>query len=207
MIGVLFATAQEAHPFLIGRGAEQIGTVPFPVYRLAGPVRVIISGMGMEAARRACRELIATHGVRTIINPGICGAREGASRRGLVFGIRSVVDAGRADRRKALFPDVAPGLESKTLVTVLSPVFEADRRAALAKVGALVDMEGFAVADECRRSHVSCCLIKGVTDFGDHHGKADIRTHLETVSAGVAEHVLRILGPLSAVAGNAKGVP
>jgi 4-hydroxybenzoate polyprenyltransferase len=63
----------------------------------------------------------------------------------------------------------------------------------LAKAGDLVDMEGFAVAEECRTLGIPCRLIKGVTDFGDHDGKEDIRTHLGPVSENVAEVVLRIL--------------
>jgi nucleoside phosphorylase len=197
MIGIVFATAEEARPLLVGRQTEQIGTVPFPVYRLTSVVRVIISGMGMEAARRACRELIGTHAVHEIINAGICGALDGGSDRGIVFGISSVVEAGQPDRVVTLSPDPAPGLEFRTLVTVLSPVFDPARRAALANVGSLVDMEGFAVADECSKARIPCCLIKGVTDFGDHQGRDDIRRHLGSVSERVAKHVLRRLGPLA----------
>ena len=202
MIGVLFATADEARPFLDKGRAERISTDPFVVYRFNGQAFVIISGMGMEPARQACRELIGKHAVSEVINAGVCGALAGGIGRGSVFTIRSVSDGTQpVGAPSPLRPTTAPGLESRTLVTVQVPVFDPERRAALAKAGELVDMEGFAVADVCRELRVPCCLIKGVTDFGDRDGKADIRKHIDSVSAGVAGHVLQALTARAAAAG------
>ena len=193
MIGVLFATMDEARPLLDKGHAERIGTEPFVVYRFNGHAVVIISGMGMAAARRACRELIEKQAVREVINAGVCGALVGGIGRGRIFTISAVVDGTPPDRARSLRPNAAPGLEPRTLVTVQEPVFDPERRQALANAGELVDMEGFAVADLCRELGIPCCLIKGVTDFGDRDGKADIRKHLDSVSAEVAGHVLQAL--------------
>ncbi len=193
MTGVLFATAEEARPLLDRGHAERLSTSPFVAYRFNGHACVIISGMGMAAAREACRELVERHSVRQIINAGVCGALAGGIDRGGVFTVSSVVDGEQPERVCALHLDRAPGLERRTLVTVREPVFDSGRRTALAKVGELVDMEGFAVAAECQERHIPCCLIKGVTDFGDRDGKSDIRKHLNSVSEHVAGHVLQAL--------------
>ena len=201
MIGVLFATADEARPLLDRGRAERIGTEPFVVYRFNDHALVLISGMGPDSARKACRELIERYNVREIVNAGVCGALAGGIARGKVFAAGSVVDGTQPDRARPLSPDLMPGLERRILVTVREPVFDPERRAALAKAGALVDMEGFAVADVCREFHIPCCLIKGVTDFADREGKAAIREHLDAVSAALAGPVLQALAPRAAAAG------
>lgn len=193
MIGLLFATAEEARPLLDRGQAKQISAAPFIVYRFNDHACVIISGMGMESARQACRELIERHAVCEVINAGVCGALVEGLDRGSVFAVSSVIDGAQPARACSLALDMAPGVERKRLVTVQAPVFDADRRAAMAQAGELVDMEGFAVADVCRERHIPCCLIKGVTDFGDQNGKTDILRHLASVSEGVAGHVLQAL--------------
>jgi 4-hydroxybenzoate polyprenyltransferase len=112
-----------------------------------------------------------------------------------------VANGAQPDRAGSLHPDAAPGLERKTLVTVQDPVFDPDGRSVLAKAGELVDMEGFAVAEVCRELHIPCCLIKGVTDFGDRNGKTDILEHLDSVSAKVAERVLQTLARRAVIPG------
>lgn len=201
MIGVLFATPDEARPLLARAKAERIGEVPFEVYRLEGGACAIVSGMGMAAAGRACRELVERFGVREIVNAGVCGALADGIPRGSVFSVHAVVDGRRADRSVTVPASAAPGLASKRLVTVDEPVFDPGRRAALAAVGDLVDMEGFAVAEACREAGIACCLVKGVTDFGDGNGKQDIREHLAAVSETVAQHVAEILEGRGAVPG------
>ncbi|MEI7900146.1 MAG: UbiA-like polyprenyltransferase [bacterium] len=201
MIGVLFATAEEARPLLDRGHAERISEVPFVVYRFSGHARVMISGMGMASAREACRALVERHAVREVINAGVCGALADGIDRGRVFTVSSVVDGAQPERACFLHPDHAPGLERRTLVTVQAPVFDPDQRTVMAKAGELVDMEGFAVADVCRERHIPCCLIKGVTDYGDRNGKMDIRQHLDAVSESVADQVLQALGLRVAASG------
>ena len=194
MTGVIYATAEEARPLLDRGNAKLVGHTPFPVYRIAGDARVIVSGIGMELAREACRELIQKHGTRDVINAGICGALAAGVHRGSVFSVTSVVDGSRPGDAGALALDATPGLESRTLVTVREPVFRPQEKAAMARVGDLVDMEGYAVAAVCRELHVPCRLIKGVTDGADENWEADIRQHLDAVSETVAGHVIQVLG-------------
>jgi nucleoside phosphorylase len=54
-------------------------------------------------------------------------------------------------------------------------------------------MEGYAVARVCEENGIPCIMVKGVTDFGDGNGKADIKKHITPVSLAVAEEVLRCL--------------
>ncbi|MEA2068947.1 MAG: UbiA-like polyprenyltransferase, partial [Verrucomicrobiota bacterium] len=89
----------------------------------------------------------------------------------------------------------------KRLVTVDEPVFEPKRKKELSKYGELVDMEGYAVARVCEAHEIPCILIKGVTDFGDGNGKADIQQHITPVSETVAEAVAGVVEEASSLAG------
>ena len=174
MTGILFATEMEAKPFL-ERG-EPEGTV------------TAISGMGMEAARIATEKLIKEEGCTAIINAGVCGALNNRLERGAVYRVSMV----STEHLKAAV-NVGVGMGLKRLVTVEEPVFEADRKRELSKYGELVDMEGYAVARVCEEHNVPCIMIKGVTDFGDHNGKADIREHIDPVSRTVADAIFMCL--------------
>lgn len=173
MIGIVFATEVEAKPFL-DRG-EPEGTV------------TIISGMGMEAARQATERLLREHGCTSIINAGVCGALNNRMERGAVYRISMV----STEHLKAAVK-VGVGFGLKRLVTVEEPVFQPERKRELSKYGELVDMEGYAVARVCEDQGIPCIMIKGVTDFGDLNGKADIRKHIDSVSETIAEAVLGI---------------
>ena len=167
MIGILFATEMEAKPFL-DRGAPD-GTV------------TVISGMGLDVARAATEKLIQEHGCSLVINAGVCGALNDSLERGSVHRVASVVS-----EDLNVIPLQDDGLR---LVSVENPVFQPDRKEPLLAHADLVDMEGYAVAEVCKAQGVRCRMIKGVTDFGDDNGKADIRTHIDVVSESVAEVV------------------
>lgn len=174
MIGILFATEMEAKP-LLERGRPD-GTV------------IVISGMGMTAAREATEKLIREEGCTTVINAGVCGALNNRLERGGVYRVSMV-----STENLKTAVNVGIGFGLKKLVTVEEPVFQPERKRELSKYGDLVDMEGYAVARVCAENNVPCVLIKGVTDFGDLNGKKDIQKHIDPVSETVAEAVMMCL--------------
>jgi len=176
-IGILFATEMEAESFLERTRPDHC--------------IVTISGMGMEAAALATRKLIEEQGVKRVVNAGICGALDDTLVRGSVCFVSEVLTEEAPCDRVSL----AQRPHAKRLVTVDKPVFQTDRKKTLATVADLVDMEGFAIARRCQDYGIPCVLIKGITDFGDAHGKADIKKHISSASEKVAEvlfHYLRM---------------
>jgi adenosylhomocysteine nucleosidase len=173
-LGILFATEMEADSFLAQARPDHY--------------IVTISGMGMEAAHSATRKLIEEQGVSRIVNAGVCGALDDALARGSVFPVSEVLTEDHCDS-----VSLQPAPRGKRLVTVDQPVFQTERKAKLATFADLVDMEGFAIARLCREHRVPCVLIKGVTDFGDAKGKADIKKYIARVSEKVTEVVLYYL--------------
>ena len=173
-IGILFATEMEAESFL-----EQTR----PDHYI-----VTISGIGMEAAHSATRTLIEEQGVSRIVNAGVCGALDDALARGSVFPVSEVLTEDHCDS-----VSLQPAPHGKRLVTVDQPVFQTERKAKLATFADLVDMEGFVIAKLCHEHRIPCVLIKGITDFGDATGKADIKKHIARVSKKVTEALLHNL--------------
>ena len=172
--GILFATEMEADSFLEKMKPDHC--------------IVTISGMGMEAACSATRRLIEEQGIRRIVNAGICGALDDTLARGSVFFVSKIWTEDQCDN-----VSLQHRPNSKRLVTVDRPVFQTDRKEKLATFADLVDMEGFVIAKLCQEHNIPCVLIKGVTDFGDPKGKADIKRHITFVSKKVTEALLHFL--------------
>ena len=206
MIGLYFATSGEAQPSLEQLSAEKLSDEPCPLYRFASAQHrpggvVIIGGVGKEKAASACEHLIEVRGATTVINVGICGALTDDAQPGEVFRVHEVHDG---DAILADGPDDAhtcdagawSELPARALASLTKPVFESDRRSKLALHSALVDMEGWGVAEACLRHGVRFCLLKGVTDRAGSTGKAEIRENLKWVSSRLAEVVLDGLGRL-----------
>ncbi len=167
-IGILFATQMEADSFLEqGRPDHCI---------------VSISGIGMAAAHSATQKLIKEQHVERIVNAGICGTLDDTLARGSVFFVSEVLTEDRSDS-----VSLQHRPQSKRLVSVNEPVFQTDRKERLAPFADLVDMEGFAIAKLCQEHGIPCVLIKGITDFGDPQGEADIKKHIALVSEKVTE--------------------
>ncbi len=195
MTGVIFATDKEAAPFLALAGWQRPRNCDPAIWgnEDGDDVFALISGMGPAAARAAAHSAIETHGAQRLVNAGICGAllSDPPWRPGAVF---AVSRARRIDST-ALTPSGAvacdckawPQLPSAELVTTSTPLFDAERRKHLARWGALVDMEGAAIAAVANAAGLPCTLIKGITDFAAEGGRADLHRRLARVSRRIAE--------------------
>jgi 4-hydroxybenzoate polyprenyltransferase len=93
---------------------------------------------------------------------------------------------GCPDRLLTDSASIWPALPSARLVSVRTPVFGGDRRDQLAGRADVVDMEGHAVAQVCRRRGVACHLLKGVSDRADAGGRETLHGNLDAVSAALA---------------------
>lgn len=198
MIGVLFATLQEAEPFLEMVLAEPTTRVKLSVYngRLPSPgnrtIRAGIMGMGPDAAEWAARSFLEDYPVKALVNAGICGALGNGPpfAPGSTFTVSHVLpepsyansDAGST----ALYSGPWADLPKARLVTVNKPVFDSGRRYELSKFGDLVDMEGAAVAQAADLFGIPCCMIKGVTDMADKGERERLQQNVNLVSRRIA---------------------
>ena len=183
MIGIIAATQGEADELVALLGASELCDEPFVTYGFKGGV-IVISEMGPQNAALATEHLIDRHGPEAVVNLGICGALSNEIRVGEVYRIVAVVDddGGETPCESDRWGD----LPAARLVSVSEPVFQADRRAALAARADVVDMEGAAITATCGARGVRCYMLKGISDLADHTGKDDIKKNIAAVSARVA---------------------
>lgn len=191
MIGILFATTQEAAPLLAGLHAQPGEKTPFETYE-ADNVVVVISGMGPNKALAATRQLIQIYHPALVINPGVCGALSTILPIGSLAIGYSATSESAPDQPIALPPPPAPltalwsTLPHARLISVSRPVFGGPRREQLAPHGDLIDMEGYAIAECCKEANIPCLLIKGITDFADTGDRDRLHANLKQLSEAIA---------------------
>jgi adenosylhomocysteine nucleosidase len=202
MIALVFATVQEARPFLMAAQAQIIHPEPFAVYRsdLRSDLRVVVSGMGKVAAAAAAQAMILTGDVARLINAGACGALR--DTRELAIGnlvrISEAVEGDHDIFGKRLKPVPCSAeefldLPAMRLVTSDRPVFDTTIRAAFSQFGDVVDMEGAAVARIARYYRLPCTLIKGISDNAQPLDRRTLLENLTMVSEQIAQKLWHAL--------------
>ncbi|BBO79562.1 hypothetical protein DSCO28_01280 [Desulfosarcina ovata subsp. sediminis] len=206
MVGLVFATRQEADPFLVQTTAVEVAGKPFPLFRSAERVAldtiVVISGMGKVAAAMAAVHLVMAWRVSVLINAGLCGwlGRADPPLWGNLLRVSTAVEGdcdrfGHAEAPVACDPTWFASLGTARLVTCDRPVFNADWREQLAAIGDLADMEGAAVARVAQHYGVPCAMIKGISDNADENGRQDVARNIDRIATTIAETLLLHLKP------------
>lgn len=197
MIGVLYATSLEAAPFLEITGATNLGGDGFVchgfVLNRGGKGVVLVSGMGKANAERGADYLFRNHGVKVMVNPGICGAVSPGIPVGGVFGISEVRDGENpsfGEWSSGLWD--WPDLGVARLMTFDKPVFDKTVKENAARFCDLVDMEGVAVVRASRRLGIPSYLIKGVSDFAGDGERDMLQENLHAVSLRIAHMLVGI---------------
>jgi len=200
MMVILYATSAEAMPLLEKVESVQSECGGFKFYRFTiagvpGEYAVIISGMGKQRAAAATECVIKKHKVDGIINVGICGALEDGLEKGALICVDRAGDGDNPGVAKVY--DVTSvqcqrwgHLPLKSLLSVTKPVMNPERRAQLSHYGAIVDMEGYAVAAICVEHDIPITMLKGVSDMAGHDGKAEIKENIAAISLQLAELLL-----------------
>lgn len=204
MTGLIFATKTEAGPFLSATRAVLIEKRPIPIYQVDSMpwLHVAISGMGKVAAAAACQFLIRERASVEIINAGAAGALGSGKRYtpGSLFCITSTVEGDHELLGKTPQPLLSDGrtdldLPPARLVTCDIPVFDSQRRKALAGKGDLVDMEGAAIARVAAIFEIPWTMIKGVSDAAGPTDRNVLMDNLKMVSQNIGGYLHAHLQP------------
>jgi adenosylhomocysteine nucleosidase len=196
MIGLIFATRQEARPFLLLGRAELVAEKPFQRYQSSDmPTAVImISRMGKVAAAAAATALILEHQATRIINAGACGVLRDLPELpvGQIVRITSAIEGdhevfGRRPEPVLCHSTLWPDLPMARLVTCDRPVFDLRRRNTCAKLGEVVDMEGAAIARVAHLYQVPCEMLKGITDSAQASERKTLLQNLNVISERIAQ--------------------
>lgn len=204
MTGLIFATKMEAGPFLSASQTVLIEKSPTPIYHIDSMpwLQVAISGMGKVAAAVACQFLIRELGCVEIINAGAAGALVSGKRYapGSLFCVTSTVEGDHellGKNRQPLLSDGRTDLDlpPARLVTCDIPVFDSQRRKALAEKGDLVDMEGAAIARVAAMFNIPWTMIKGVSDAAGPTDRDVLMGNLKMVSREIGDYLHGHLRP------------
>ena len=197
MVGIVYATRREAAPLLSQTSAVMLASQPFPTFRPAAdrlqPCLVVVSGMGKVVAAAAGSYLVLAHRVSLLVNAGLCGRLIADPRWsvGDLLRIRTAVE-GDCDRFGRPEPPVACDsrwfrrLAPARLVTCDRPVFDAEQRSRLTRLGDLADMEGAAVARVAGLYGLACAMVKGISDAADRTGRTELARNIDWVSERIA---------------------
>ncbi|MEW6333169.1 MAG: hypothetical protein AB1558_02790 [Thermodesulfobacteriota bacterium] len=182
VIGLIMATPLEAAPFIRELSLQPLESRPFAVHgndRFA----MILSGIGKANAAMACAYLIQTRRPSLICNLGAAGAVDRRTRLGESYLIERVIEPDRPDLRSGLprshSPALLEGFAVADLATHDRPLRDPQERECVAASVHLVDMEGAAVAQACRRFGVRCFVFKFVSDTPDHRLNTEIIQNIE----------------------------
>lgn len=182
VIGLVMATLLEAAPFIKDLSLREWESEPFGLYG-DGRIVLIVSGIGKANAAMACAFLIQTRRPSLVCNLGAAGAADGRCALGECYHISRVIEPDRPHLRSGLphehLPDVLDGFALAALATQDRPLREPAERESVASSAQLVDMEGAAVVQACRRFGVKCFLFKFVSDTPDQRQNAEIVKNIE----------------------------
>ncbi len=192
----VFATLMEANPFLRLLAARRIDDDVLHVYtaRIEGrSARVVISGMGLLAARQTLQQLFRQYPLGRVVNCGIAGSLSETFAVGDIVNIthyRVLQNARLSDESEAVVraDDHFPAPGEGSLLTVDVPVFDAEQKKTLAPVAQLVDMEGGVIARLCQQQQVPFQLLKVVSDVAED--RQQLHKNIAAVSEGLARHLI-----------------
>jgi adenosylhomocysteine nucleosidase len=189
VIGIVMASMLEAAPIVRMLGLKEIEADPFPVFG-GDRLRLIVSGIGKANAAMACTYLIGAYGPHAICNLGAAGATDGRCGIGESFHVSLVIEPDRPDLRTDVpscqTPDILPGFSVVTLATHDKPIRYPREREEIASSAHLVDMEGAAVVQACKRFSKKSFLFKFVSDTPDHEASSDIIGNIRLYREGFA---------------------
>jgi nucleoside phosphorylase len=174
---IIMATMLEAKPFVQGLALEQSTTKPFFIFK-NDRIRLIIAGIGKTNAAAATAYSSEKFNPVCICNLGAAGATDFSHGLGDIFHITKIFeyDSPEFESKEPGVhqPHILKGFKTATLTTSDKAVLDPEQRQKISTNAGLVDMEGAAVAQVCRRLQKKCIMFKFVSDTPKHTSDEDI---------------------------------
>lgn len=168
MIGIIFATPQEAAPFIAqyadGRVDELEEGVPVHV----GSVLVMVSGPGKIKATLSTERLLQDYDLDLLLHTGACTALTDELEVGTLVGVSFVLEGDRVDLEAPTYPRMPLELpfdlpDEGTLVTQDHTTDDPDDRSYWERIADIRDNTGYAVAYVAAQHGTPCHIAKVVT--------------------------------------------
>jgi adenosylhomocysteine nucleosidase len=165
------ATLLEAKPFVLGMSLKQTQNRPFRIFQ-NDRVLLIISGIGKANAAMATAACCHTYTSSCICNLGAVGAAGSGHGLGEIFHIHEIIEYDRPELKSGKprihKPDTLTGFPTAKLSTSDRAILGPDERKKISQNADLIDMEGAAVVQACRKFKTKCFMFKFVSDTPEH---------------------------------------
>ncbi len=168
MIAILFATHQEARPFLKSYQRGRFDGLYEGETVRDDHILVSVTGVGKIKATLRTERLLRTEKVTRLIHPGTCTSLNKDFPLGSLVGASQVFEGDRIELSAPTYPRMPLELASEaikagTLVTQDHTPSEATEQSYWQRIADISDMTGYAVAYVTATYGIPCHIIKAVT--------------------------------------------
>lgn len=166
---IIMATMVEAKPFVLEMPFQPVDNAPLRMFKNSRYL-LAISGIGKTNAAMTTAYCCTRYSPDCIYNFGAAGALTRSHALGKVYHINKIIEHDRLAFNSTHHAEHTPAvLEGDFPLAVLSTSDKAaitveERKSVSLSGGELVDMEGAAVTQTCRKFGVPCYLFKYVSD-------------------------------------------
>ncbi len=200
MIGILFATEDEARPFLQkferGRfdGLTEGETAHDDTYLVS------LTGIGKIKAALRTERLLQRHRPQTILHVGACASLSDAHQPGTIVGASQVFEGDRIELAAPTYPRMPlnvpfKGIPSGVLVTQDHTVQGRSELSYWQRIADLSDMAGYPIAYVAATHGIPCSILKVVTGIMQVEDANYRRTRKDAMQA-LATYLLHMVPTL-----------
>lgn len=197
MVGIVFATSQEAAPFVEQSANGRFDELEEGQHVQVGEVLVTVTGHGKIKATLGTERLLREYDLDVLVHAGGATALTDDLEIGTLVGATFVLEGDRVDLEDPSYPrmplEVLPDLATEgTLVTQDHTPDDPEERSYWERIADLRDTTGYAVAYVAAQHGTSCHIVKSVTAHADAEtapDPAEQQTAHEALATFFQEHL------------------
>jgi len=178
---LIFATELEALPFIKNMKMKVMEETKVKTFS-NGSTDLIITGIGKSNAAMSTALALSAKDYDGVLNLGAAGALKAGISRGDIFSVKKITEPDRPKIKtgglRITFPEKEDTYRGKTLATRDRAAIDKDDRDSLSKIADIVDMEGAAILQACKKFGKNCKMIKFISDSIADNGKTDIAENI-----------------------------
>ncbi|MFK7844234.1 MAG: 5'-methylthioadenosine nucleosidase [Rhodothermales bacterium] len=193
MIAFLFATEQEARPFLKSYERGRFDGLPEGEVVSDDHILVAITGVGKIKAALRTERLLRSEKVKRIVHPGTCTSLNDTLALGTLVGASQVFEGDRIELSAPTYPRMPLEMPFKigkgTLVTQDHTPQAESEQSYWQRIADMSDMTGYAVAFVAATYGVQCNIIKAVTGYM-YEEDSKLQQTLETAHGALTDFLI-----------------
>lgn len=203
MLGIVFATSQEAASFLDAHAGGRFDGLEEGQHVRADDVLVTATGRGKIKATLHTERLLQQHDLDVLLHTGGATALSDDLEAGTLVGTTFVLEGDRVDLEAPTYPRMP--LECPfdlptegTLVTQDHSTQDPEEQSYWERIADIRDTTGYAVAYVAAQHGTTCHVVKGVTGPADaENSPTDEHTAYEAIASFLEEHLETVTGDSS----------